>query len=161
MMNMSGACGMLPEQVWDSDDMPEYDLRRGRPTGSAMPLAWAHAEYIKLACSILEGRPVDRPEPLWARYHGIRPDAQVWYWSPSAPTHRLKRGTRLGFVLPQASVIVWRANGSAQVNTETHDSGLGAHVAVLPAFSDGVDHITFEVRNGDRVSATGTVTIMA
>lgn len=159
MLNMSGACGMLPEQVWDSDDIPEYDLRRGRPTGSAMPLAWAHAEYIKLACSILEGRPVDRPEPLWARYHGVRPDAQVWYWSLSAPTHGIRRRTRLGFVLPHASVIAWRADDSALVNTESQDSGLGAHVAVLPAFSDSVHRITFDVRDGGKVFATGSVTI--
>ena len=37
--------GMLPEQVWDADDIPERALFRGQATGSAMPLAWAHAEY--------------------------------------------------------------------------------------------------------------------
>ncbi|KAJ8135882.1 hypothetical protein OY671_010905, partial [Metschnikowia pulcherrima] len=44
--------GPLPEQVWDEDDNSEYHLYKGRPTGSAMPLAWAHAEYIKLLRSV-------------------------------------------------------------------------------------------------------------
>lgn len=39
--------GMLPEQVWDEDDMPKAGMYRGKPAGSAMPLMWAHAEYIK------------------------------------------------------------------------------------------------------------------
>ena len=40
--------GMIPEQVWDADDIPDRGLFFGRPTGSANPLVWAHAEYIKL-----------------------------------------------------------------------------------------------------------------
>lgn len=161
MAAMAGTGGMLPEQVWDSDDMPENGLRRGGPTGSAMPLAWAHAEYIKLACSILEGRPVDRPEPLWARYHGIRPNAQVWYWSPSAPIRVLRRHARLGFVLPRPSVIVWRVDDSTPTQTQTRDSGLGAQVVVLPTLPAGAQHITFEIRDGDKITASGSVTIQS
>src|SRR6185312_2377197 len=33
--------GLLPEQVWDGDDLPQQNLYRGRYTGSAMPLTWA------------------------------------------------------------------------------------------------------------------------
>ena len=39
---------MLPEQVWDEADMPERSMRSGQPAGSAVPLVWAHAEYLKL-----------------------------------------------------------------------------------------------------------------
>ncbi|MEZ4598039.1 MAG: hypothetical protein R3C32_15225 [Chloroflexota bacterium] len=50
---------MLPEQVWDSADIiPSHRLRLGHASGSAMPLVWAHAEYIKLACSIATGYPI-------------------------------------------------------------------------------------------------------
>jgi glucoamylase len=44
--------GLLPEQVWDSNDIPERELYFGRPSGSAMPLVWAHAEHIKLVRSL-------------------------------------------------------------------------------------------------------------
>lgn len=46
----ANACGMLPEQFWD-----------GGPCGSASPLGWAHAEYMKLCRSIADGRVFDRP----------------------------------------------------------------------------------------------------
>src|SRR5581483_885282 len=43
---------LIPEQVWDAPDVPERELYRGRPSGSAMPLAWAHAEHVKLLRSL-------------------------------------------------------------------------------------------------------------
>src|SRR5205814_10486627 len=45
---------LFPEQVWDAPDLPERRLQNGRATGSAMPLVWAHAEYIKLRRSIAD-----------------------------------------------------------------------------------------------------------
>lgn len=53
--------GMLPEQTWDGPDLPDRELWTGRPSGSAMPLVWAHAEYLKLKRSLLEGRVFDMP----------------------------------------------------------------------------------------------------
>lgn len=94
-----GAGRHLPEQVWDSDSIAARRLYPGRPTGSAMPLVWTHAEYIKLACSILEGR----PEPLWARYRGRDPQAHIWYWSPQTPIRTLLVSTRPLFHQPMPS----------------------------------------------------------
>ncbi|MGW6934296.1 glycoside hydrolase family 15 protein [Lentzea sp. NPDC054927] len=48
---------MLPEQVWD-----------GRGTTSATPLAWTHAQYVRLAWSLDAGRPVERPAVVANRY---------------------------------------------------------------------------------------------
>ncbi len=47
--------GMLPEQVWDDADLEDARLKRGGPTGSAMPLCWAHAEYLNLVRSHKDG----------------------------------------------------------------------------------------------------------
>src|SRR5664279_284535 len=44
--------GFISEQIWDTKDIPEKELYFGKPSGSAMPLTWAHAEYIKLCASI-------------------------------------------------------------------------------------------------------------
>lgn len=60
--------GMLPEQVWDRDDIPERELYNGRSTGSAMPLVWAHAEYVKLVRSLRDGRIFDMPRQTYDRY---------------------------------------------------------------------------------------------
>jgi len=43
---------LLSEQVWEDD---------GRPTGSARPLVWAHAEYVILAKAVATGTVDDRP----------------------------------------------------------------------------------------------------
>lgn len=60
--------GMLPEQIWDAPDLPSVGMYLGRPSGSAMPLAWAHSEYIKLLRSASDGTVFDRVEPVARRY---------------------------------------------------------------------------------------------
>lgn len=74
MSNMSGVNGMLPEQVWDTEAIAEKNLLPGKPTGSAMPLAWTHAEFIKLLLSIRRGRAVDCPRVVLERYRTCGPD---------------------------------------------------------------------------------------
>jgi glucoamylase len=61
MERCASETGMLPEQVWDGPDLPERGLYHGGPTGSAAPLGWAHAEYVKLCRSLADGRVFDRP----------------------------------------------------------------------------------------------------
>ncbi len=60
--------GLLPEQVWDEADRPEFHLRFGRPTESATPLVWAHAEYVKLRRSLHDGEVFDRVPEVVERY---------------------------------------------------------------------------------------------
>ena len=47
--------GLLPEQVWDGGPLA------GRGTGSATPLVWAHAEYVRLLRSRRDGAVFDGP----------------------------------------------------------------------------------------------------
>lgn len=68
MESFAGPTGLMPEQVWDSPDIPEKGLFLGRPTGSAMPLVWAHGEYLKLRRSLIEGRIFDLPMEAARRY---------------------------------------------------------------------------------------------
>lgn len=57
---------MLPEQVWDNQAPP--DVRPGAGTTSATPLAWTHAQYVRLAWSITVGYPVEQPNVVACRY---------------------------------------------------------------------------------------------
>ena len=43
-------------------------LRLGKSAGSAMPLVWAHAEYLKLLRSVTDGRVFDRISVVEERY---------------------------------------------------------------------------------------------
>src|SRR6185437_2681324 len=45
MTRMTSPGGLIPEQVWDGPAMPDRGLEPGKPTGSVMPLVWAHAEF--------------------------------------------------------------------------------------------------------------------
>ena len=69
---------------------------RGEPSGSAMPLAWAHAEFVKLLVSRQINRPFDRPRAVWQRYRGRRPVAAHAFWWPHAPIGAMRAGARLG-----------------------------------------------------------------
>jgi glucoamylase len=80
MLNMAGPGGLIPEQVWDADDIPGRGLYRGHATGSAMPLIWAHAELVKLAMIRGSRRPIERLASVEARYAGPSPAAGAWYW---------------------------------------------------------------------------------
>jgi glucoamylase len=62
---------MLPEQVWDGvGNNSVYHYTRGEGTNSATPLAWSHAEYIKLLRSLSDQRVWDRNALTEARYLG-------------------------------------------------------------------------------------------
>ncbi len=60
--------GFIPEQVWDAGDIVERELFNGKPSGSAMPLMWAHAEYINCFRSLRDGRVFDMPPQTVQRY---------------------------------------------------------------------------------------------
>ena len=129
MRRMASSGGMLPEQVWDTDDIPAHGLFRGRPSGSAMPLVWAHAEFIKLARSIALGHPIDRPEPAWRRYEGLVPTSIRATWRFSAPRASMPFGRHLRLeVLAPARARVSLDDWETWVDLEARDTTLGVWV---------------------------------
>jgi len=123
---------LIPEQVWDAPDIPELELFRGRPSGSAMPLVWAHAEHVKLLRSLADGRVFDMPPQPRQRYQidGVGSPHSVWrlnHKSRSLPAGRILR-----VELPVGASIHWSLDGWCTVHdTVTQDSGFGVHFADL------------------------------
>lgn len=157
MMAMAGPLGMIPEQVWDSAPIAEHDLEPGKPSGSAMPLVWAHSEFIKLCYSRSLGRPVDRPAATWARYAGVRPEIDYGLWGPRARPATLETGKILTIVLGAPACVHWGVNGwKAVKDADTRDTGLGLHLADLPvaALSAG-ETVQFTFRWRDSQSWEG------
>jgi len=138
MRRMASAGGMLPEQVWDAADHPERGLFAGRPSGSAMPLAWAHAEYVKLVRSIALGHAIDRPEPAWRRYRGKAPKATRATWRFTAPRPSMPAGLSLRLELMAPARIHYSFEDRALLgertwlDLEARDTGLGVWVADIP-----------------------------
>jgi glucoamylase len=125
--------GMLPEQVWDGPAIPERELFPGKPSGSAMPLVWAHAEYVKLRRSLREGRVFDTPSQPEERY--IRRDTGSAHaiWRFNHKCHRMRTGKILRVEALAPAIVHWSADGWQTVrDSNTVDTGLGVHFADLP-----------------------------
>jgi glucoamylase len=104
--------GLLPEQVWDQPAIPGKLLAPGGPTGAAIPLAWAHAEYIKLVRSIADRRVFDVIEPVRARYATGKPTgrAPLEIWSMKRPVASIGRGSRLRIIAGAPFTLRWTSN---------------------------------------------------
>ncbi len=132
MAAMASPGGMIPEQVWDAEPIPRRWLYPGSATGSAMPLAWAHAEFIKLLESRQRGRPFDRPRAVWERYGGRKLPAHHAFWWRHAPVATMAAGVRLVIALTEPAIIHWGHGGWHEVNdVPTGDTELGFHAAEL------------------------------
>jgi hypothetical protein len=68
MQRLANSGRMLAEQVWDREYGTDYGWRLGEGTGAATPLAWAMAQYVRLAHGIDAGEPVGRPAFVRERY---------------------------------------------------------------------------------------------
>jgi glucoamylase len=124
--------GLISEQVWDSPDIPERELFFGRPSGSAMPLVWAHAEYLKLCRSLRDGRIFDLPPQTAQRYlkdKTVSP-RRVWRFNHKLRSLPSRKNLRIETLSP--AVIHWSADGWQTVHdAATRDVGLGIHLADL------------------------------
>jgi glucoamylase len=126
--------GLLPEQVWDKPDRPDIYMRLGRPTGSAMPLMWAHAEYIKLLRSMLDGKVFDLIPEVASRYLGNRPsNRQLEIWKFNRQTATVKRGYTLRILVPASFRLHWSDDQWQTVqDTASSPTALGIEFVDLP-----------------------------
>ena len=93
---LATATHLIPEQSWAGLAIPEHGMENGRPAGSAAPLAWAHAEYIKLLRSANDGKVYDLIPEVAKRYGQGRPQAPVVeYWLFGCPTGQVPPGVTL------------------------------------------------------------------
>jgi len=127
--------GMLSEQLWDADDLPEAGLRRGSPTGAAMPLCWSHAEYVSLVRSRHDGVCFDRVEAAYQRYVLNPVQSRHEIWSVRHPLRRMARGKILRIVLALEATIVWSTDAWAHTNhlRTAHQSELELWFADFPS----------------------------
>ncbi len=124
--------GMISEQVWDAPDIPEKELFFGRPSGSAMPLVWAHSEYVKLRRSLHDGRVFDTPPQTIERYQGKKTGSPYSIWRFNHKCRSMMAGRTLRLEVLSPAMVRWSADGWRTVQeTSTQDTGLGVHCADL------------------------------
>jgi glucoamylase len=131
-----GESRSIPEQVWDAADIPALELFRGKPSGSACPLVWAHSEYIKLVRSIRDGKIFDQPPQTVQRYLVEKRQRTIFGWRMNNKTRSIPRGKVLRIVLISPATVHWSIDGwKTSQDTKTRDCGLGIHTLDLPTAS--------------------------
>jgi glucoamylase len=124
--------GMISEQVWDVTDLPERELFFGRPSGSAMPLVWAHSEYVKLRRSLHDGRVFDMPPQTVERYQSKKIGSPCAIWRFNHKCRTMAEGKTLRVEVLARAKVHWSIDGWRTVqDTVTQDTGLGVHYADL------------------------------
>lgn len=133
----ASAGGMLPEQVWDEEDMPERGMYLGKPAGSAMPLCWAHAEYISLLRSRHDGALFPLIEPVAERYLEGEGRSDLEVWKPIRQVQSVRRGDTLRIQAPARFELVWTDDEWEHTNaTEATDTNLGISYADIAIAED-------------------------
>ncbi len=126
--------GMLSEQVWDADDLPDGRMVCGGPTGAAMPLCWAHAEYLLLARSRKDGKCFDQPAPVYRRYVEARTKSTLEIWTLAHPLPRIATGKTLRIIAPTSATLHWSTDGWTTIHDdELRSTGLNCWYIDVPS----------------------------
>ena len=155
MEQLSSRLHMLPEQIWDLPDRPDQFLWFGRPSGSAMPLMWAHAEYIRLLRSRADGAVFDRIPAVAERYAGAaRPKtAPLEVWKRHRPVAAVAAGTRIRIQLDEPFFLHFSRDDWKTIEEQRSvDGGCGFEYAdITPARGQRAPlRFTFRFASGPR-----------
>ena len=132
---------MLPEQIWDQRialNTTAGPVVLGDPAGSAMPLVWAHAEYLKLVRSARDGRVFDRIEAAEARY-GAGPKASpIEIWKMRRPIDSIPAGKTLRVISANPFEVRYTAdNWLTQRTISSRSLGAAGSAADIATASPG------------------------
>ena len=133
---------MMPEQVWDEAGIPGRSLQLGQPAGSAVPLVWAHAEYLKLLRSAVDGKGFDRVQAVYERYcepegrKRLRGDLEIY--TLKRPIQKIMAGETLRILDEKRFDLVWSTDDWKTRHTAM-SRGLGnvGHSAEIATGSGG------------------------
>jgi glucoamylase len=140
-----GQC-LFPEQIWDSEDISEYELYTGKATGGAMPLVWAHSEYLKLCRSLKTKQVFDMPAQTYERYITAKTVSNIFIWNFKTQYSIIPKGKILRIECLASAIVKWTTDNWATANeTKTLDSCIGNHFADIP---------TSELKYGHKISFT-------
>jgi GH15 family glucan-1,4-alpha-glucosidase len=167
MAQMASGNGLIPEQAWENPDFaaspygtpPEcasIGFQDGKAAGSASPLTWSAASYVRLTHDIGAGAVTETPADTTTRYlTHTQLGTTVTLTSPA--NNSLVNGIAhvAGTTAPNATVDIDAVNvdidGSAKVTTTTADSS-GAFAVDVPVPA-GTDTLTVTATAPD--GATG------
>ena len=133
---------MLPEQIWDKPDLK--GLKLGCPAGSAMPLVWAHAEYLKLLRSAFDGEVFDRIPPVERRYARGHARSNIEVFKMRRHVSAMRAGCVLRITAQQHFRVTWSADGwKTHAEAESKALGHAGSFADLPTEAKQTGQLSF------------------
>lgn len=129
--NFARGIGLIPEQIWDAPDVPSRHLSFGGPTDAAVPLLWAHSEYVKLHRSAADRKVFDRIEPVYDRYvTGKRNRKPIEVWKFNRQIRRVTAGALLRVQSDNPFLLHWTDDEwQCPTDTPSRPTGIGIHFA--------------------------------
>ncbi len=144
----SSVGGMLPEQVWDHDDLLSEGMCKGKSAGSAQPLVWAHSEYLKLLKSVVDGRVFDRVAVVEERYGQPMRERkavnQVEIYQTTRPVSTMAAGMRLRIADPKPFQVTYTLdNWATTLHLDSREVGHAGSFADLPTGPEQMGALIF------------------
>ncbi len=128
MEGFASATGLLPEQVWDQPDKPRRLMYLGKSTGAAMPLMWAHAEYIKLLRSARDGIVFDLIPEVAQHFRIGRRRSPIEVWKFNRQISEMPPGVTLRILADRSFALHWSLDGwNANTDTNSTSTLIGLH----------------------------------
>jgi glucoamylase len=147
---MTWGLGYVPEQVWEDPDTPaspfgadpttaSIGFRNGKAAGSATPLIWGQAQYLRLVLDLKAGTLIDQPQITRARYLDPGPPGHVPVTIASPAKGVTMTGTRTvvtGTTTPGALVDIAAGHPGSPAHSTTVVATVadshGAYSATVP-----------------------------
>ena len=145
--NFSQGIGLMPEQIWDGPDVPSRHLCLGGTTDAAMPLIWAHSEYVKLHRSAADRRVFDLLEPVYERYvTGTGKRKTIEVWKPNHQVQTVPAGTLLRIQADSPFLLHWTSDDwQNSKDTRSQGTAIGIEFVdiLLPERQENIIRFTF------------------
>jgi len=156
MARTASGIGLIPEQAWENPDVPaspfgtqaecaSIGFTNGKAAGSASPLTWSAASFVRLTANVKAGRITETPVDTVARYlRRTQTGTTVTLTSPDNNALVTGTATVTGTTAPGSTVDIDAVNididGTALVTTTTAgpDGAFSVAVPVPP----GTDVLT-------------------
>jgi glucoamylase len=160
MNRMTGPGGLIPEQVWDSEAIADRHLFPGKPSGSAMPLVWAHAEFLKVLSAKSSGRPIEMFDAVLERWGRRAPEAATWFWRPSSPFDNAPAGRFLRFEADQQFSLSYRIDEGDEVTAQAELGLFNLYgVSLSRTITTNASKLAFRIRRQDGEENCGEIVL--
>ena len=171
MQSMTSGLGMVPEQAWEDPAVAasaygsdpataSIGFANGKPAGSASPLIWAQAQYLRLVTDLGSGSLGDQPGIVANRY--VRPAPPAGLTVSAAAAAAGSQIVVTGTAPAGSTVVVSAGQPTASSDTSAVVStvaGPDGHFRATVPLRPGTNVITATASGGSHATGWTQVTV--